>query len=1009
VPLLFSGLTIPPAGALNTVGSDAAQRQIAAAGARSAVPVVYGEDRLGGLILNVLPAAANSPTLLVQVLWGFALHAVNDVRLNDATLPAGSTVTTYLGSQSTVDSSLSAAFSAQSIVYTDTLQGYAYSVIAMPTRAFEGSLAITGRVQGRKLYDPRQDSTAGGSGAQRLATPSTWVWSDNPALALADWVSNTTYGCATGIDWTSLPAAANHCDALVGSPSEKRRVIGMALVSPSSVGDVADSLRAHAGCWLLPGSAGVRLLPDQDAASSASYLHTSGDIASLEPLVIRDSSSAPTVVEILYTDISKVPYRENSVTASLAGAGTSRPYRLSQVRMPGVQRYSQANREAIERLNKLTLGNLSTALEVFDIGIRHEVGDIVTVSHPVGLSSALFRVAEPPELVGPGRWRLPLVEHDAAVYSSAVVVGNTSPDASLVSTAGPPSAPTGVVAVAEPFGIRVRCNQNPESDVQRYEYRTGLVWGTATVLEPNGGTSYLWQVQDQGTYTLWVAAIDTQGNYSTPVSASAAIGGGTVSSLSSAFRGPNLELTWSATAASFAIAGYEVRFGTTWAGGTVSQFVQSNLYLERVSWGGSRTYWVAAVDVRGNYGTPVSLSVGITAPAAVGGRRSEVVDNNALLYWTAPVTGTLPVDRYEVRKGATWDGGAVVGSNGNSTFASVFELSSGTYNYWVAAFDTAGNIGTQTAITATINQPPDYVLRVSIDSTFTGTKTNMYLENGDLIGPVNTSQSWNTHYTDNSWATPGDQVAAGAPIYAQPASSPGSYDESFDYGSILGSTNVTATLSSVVLAGAVTVSCQISYKRILQLTGTTGWTNASATVTGVGTAFLTEVRVGDVIVAPNAASVTVQSITNNTTLVLTATYGGTTVSGQTTTYPWVAAAAGTNVFITNFRYVRVVWTFTCSGINNLIKVSTFNLRLANKLRTDSGSFVITNASTGVVVPFGVSFIDAETPIVQPNGATPLVPVVEFIDTPYPTQFTVSLFNQAGSRVTGSGSWTCRGF
>lgn len=37
---------------------------------------------------------------------------------------------------------------------------------------------------GAKLYDRRQDSTAGGSGAQRYDDPSTWIWSSNPAVAL---------------------------------------------------------------------------------------------------------------------------------------------------------------------------------------------------------------------------------------------------------------------------------------------------------------------------------------------------------------------------------------------------------------------------------------------------------------------------------------------------------------------------------------------------------------------------------------------------------------------------------------------------------------------------------------------------------------------------------------------------------------------------------------------------------------------------------------------------------
>src|SRR5262249_54042820 len=38
--------------------------------------------------------------------------------------------------------------------------------------------------RGVKLYDPRADSSVGGSGAQRWDDQSTWTWSENPAVAI---------------------------------------------------------------------------------------------------------------------------------------------------------------------------------------------------------------------------------------------------------------------------------------------------------------------------------------------------------------------------------------------------------------------------------------------------------------------------------------------------------------------------------------------------------------------------------------------------------------------------------------------------------------------------------------------------------------------------------------------------------------------------------------------------------------------------------------------------------
>lgn len=65
------------------------------------------------------------------------------------------------------------------------------------------------------------------------------------------------------------------------------------------------------------------------------------------------------------------------------------------------------------------------------------------------------------------------------------------------------------------------------------------------------------------------------------------------------------------------------------------------------------------------------------------------------------------------------------------------------------------------------------------------------------------------------------------------------------------------------------------------LTGTLGFTNGSTAVTGSGTAFTTELAVGDHLVGPNLQIYTVQTITSNTALVLTANYDGTTQSGVT--------------------------------------------------------------------------------------------------------------------------------
>lgn len=518
--MLSTQLTIPPAATLNAV----AARTVQVAGARTVVPITFGTDIVPGRVLNVLPAAAGSGTLLVQVLWGRGpVLNVELARLNDVALPAGSTETHFTGSQTATHAPLVAAMAAQGITYTATLNGFAYSVFAIPVRAFTGQLQFSARINGLLLYDPRLDSTvAGGSGPQRLATPSTWTFSANPALADARWLWDANFGCGETVNWASVITAANACDALIGSPAEPRRVIGLTISQPVRVADMAEALRAYAGCWHVPSAAGITLVPDTTGSSVATYSHAAGNLLRIGPLSARDIGGAPTAVEVLWTDTSRRPVRDGTPgLATLPGAGTTLPYRLSQVRMPGIQRYSQAVREATERLNKLTLGDLGTEVEVLDEGIRHEAGDLITLTHPVGLSGKVFRVASAPEMISRGRWRMSVVEYDPAMYSTTVATAPTVPDTLLINPAGPPPDLTGMTAVAIQGAIRLSWPQKPVADIECAELRVTPTGGTAASgTRPDTGAAgtmdidaatYDWAWPAAGGYVIWARWRDRDG------------------------------------------------------------------------------------------------------------------------------------------------------------------------------------------------------------------------------------------------------------------------------------------------------------------------------------------------------------------------------------------------------------------------------------------------------------------------------------------------------------------
>ena len=86
---------------------------------------------------------------------------------------------------------------------------------------WSGIPQLTVQVRGKKVYDPRLDSTAGGSGSQRLGTPSTYAFSDNPSLTFLDYITNNEYGkglTASQLNLSTFSTAANTADITVNNP-----------------------------------------------------------------------------------------------------------------------------------------------------------------------------------------------------------------------------------------------------------------------------------------------------------------------------------------------------------------------------------------------------------------------------------------------------------------------------------------------------------------------------------------------------------------------------------------------------------------------------------------------------------------------------------------------------------------------------------------------------------------------------------------------------------------------
>lgn len=107
-------------------------------------------------------------------------------------------------------------------------RGNAYAVLTFlyNRKVFNNLPAVRFEINGIPLYDPRQDSSVGGSGSQRWADKATWVYSDNPVVMIYNIMRGLTIGNGNvyggSVDASALPldnwfTAMNACDVYIGA------------------------------------------------------------------------------------------------------------------------------------------------------------------------------------------------------------------------------------------------------------------------------------------------------------------------------------------------------------------------------------------------------------------------------------------------------------------------------------------------------------------------------------------------------------------------------------------------------------------------------------------------------------------------------------------------------------------------------------------------------------------------------------------------------------------------
>lgn len=145
------------------------------------------------------------------------------------------------------------------------MRGIAYAGVRLshpedPEPLFPGGFPnLSFIIRGRKIYDPRDEG-------QDPDDESTWVWSDNPALCILDYLTNDVFGIgaslADEIDLDTFIAAADICDEEVDlnvGGTEKRYTCGGRFDTSAEPQDILNAIKATmagglyniGGVWVL--------------------------------------------------------------------------------------------------------------------------------------------------------------------------------------------------------------------------------------------------------------------------------------------------------------------------------------------------------------------------------------------------------------------------------------------------------------------------------------------------------------------------------------------------------------------------------------------------------------------------------------------------------------------------------------------------------------------------------------------------------------------------------------
>jgi hypothetical protein len=574
-----------------------------------------------------------------------------------------------------------------------------------------------------------------------------------------------------------------------------------------------------------------------------------------------------------------------------------------------------------------------------------------------------------------------------------------------------PSAPPSATATPDGSRLRIDWESSPEPDVKQYEVRLeDGNWGVnnSQRIYFGAATTCFRTLSALGGYTFYIRARDSIGKYSTtsrvvsyPYAAPPRVSAINHSFYDTTTTSATITLDWDDVEVPFGLKHYRVSHPG------FSRTVSASAITLPATWLGNRTFSVETVDLNNNISPPRNLSITKLAPNPPQSVRLSVIDNNVMIYWSLPAPTTLPVSHVIIKRGDDFETAESIGRK-DGAFTTINEVQAGTYTYWLQTVDTDGYESSAVSRTVRVSEPPDFVFHGKKTSTFNGILTSAIVENESVVLPVNTSETWEQHFTSRSWTTPQNQIDSGYPRYIQPTAGTGTYRETFDFGTVLASSKVTVNVQGTNISGSPAVSCKIDLSD----------DNATwAENEGVFEVFGSNFRYARVTITVTGGDITIyrlNSLTCEAAAKLKNDAGFTscsaldalgTVANFTKDFIDVTSVtvtpSGTTPITAVYNYQDAVLSGTYSIASNVatVNVTGHELVVGQKVRLNFVTGTASPITATVTQVVTANQFRCEVTNANTSGNISI----------YPQGMRIYLFNSAGSRVSGSASWSIKGY